>query len=1126
MYRLTSLSIRWLLLLIALVVALPAAGIILYSGIQFRNEMLNDARKETRKLVDRIVTEQQALVVGAEQLMTALAQLPEVKHHDAAGVEPILRELRKLNPMYSNIFIADRNGRVWATAVPVKPPFIVSDRRYFKNALESGHLSSGEYVLSRATSKPAFNLAYPLKDNHGAVIGVISVGFVIDQYRKLLEQMQLPAGSSFILIDHQGMILYRAISPESYIGKPYMPNEFKKMKDGPESGTSLRLGYTGEKRYISYRKLRLGGERSPYMYVTAGIPMDVAAREANLSLALNLALLTLFLVLAFLAALLIGKISIMNRIRLLIDASQRLATGNLQTRVSDLVAGGELGQLGQTFDAMAAELAKRESERLQAEEERNRLVSIMETTTDLVGMASPEGNIFYYNRAGRELTGIVEQPIPNVSIKQVHPKWAADLIMKEGFPAAIRHGVWVGESAILDSNGQEVPLSQVILSHRDAQGNLSHFSSIMRDIREQKTAEKVLERNRNLLNETQKLAHIGSWELDLVSNTLIWSDELYSIFELLPSDFGPTYETFLQGVHPDDRELVNKTYRKSVQQAIPYEIVHRLLMPDGRVKIVQVRGETEYKDGRPVRSYGSMQDITEVKLVEEEQHKLACLVERSRDFIGIASMDGHIIYLNNAAIDLIGLDSIQEACTKTIFDFFPEETRMLVGDSIMPGLVAEGYWENEVSLCNFRTGELIDVEMTAFTIFDEAGRPVAFAYVSRDITERKTADVEKSLLTNQLIQAQKMESIGRLAGGVAHDFNNLLTPIMCYSELLKYDLPGNEAALAKVGNILKAADRAKVLVQQLLSFSRKRALEMEIIDLNQTIKAVYSILRHTIIESIDIRLSLTEERYCIRADRNQIEQVIMNLAVNAQDAIGEHGVITLETAPILLDDEYALQHSGVKPGLYLMLAITNDGCGMDQDTQQRIFEPFFTTKGIGKGTGLGLATVYGIVQQHGGNIWVFSEPRHGTTFKCYFPLVDGLATCEQPPVHEKVTLIGGKRTILLVEDNEMVRTLVADLLTRQGFEVIVAEEPKQALRISENRLFDLLITDVVMPGMTGLDLHTKLLERYPGLEVLFMSGYASNIITDQMVVDKGFHYIEKPFAINEFAKKVETLLKP
>ncbi|HEY5996197.1 MAG TPA: ATP-binding protein, partial [Candidatus Deferrimicrobiaceae bacterium] len=253
-----------------------------------------------------------------------------------------------------------------------------------------------------------------------------------------------------------------------------------------------------------------------------------------------------------------------------------------------------------------------------------------------------------------------------------------------------------------------------------------------------------------------------------------------------------------------------------------------------------------------------------------------------------------------------------------------------------------------------------------------------FVGVQTDITAFKQMEL-------QLRQSQKMEAIGHLAGGVAHDFNNLLTPIIGYTELLKNDLAGNESGLAMAGNVLKAAERSRDLVQQLLSFSRKQVMELKPIDLNQAITAFQDILRHTIRESIDIRFRLAEEPCGIRADSNRIEQVIMNLMVNAQDAIDGHGTITIETAHVLLDDDYGRRHPGVTPGPHVMMAITDDGCGMDPDTQERIFEPFFTSKGTGKGTGLGLATVYGIVRQHGGTIWVRSGLGEGTTFTCYFP---------------------------------------------------------------------------------------------------------------------------------------------
>jgi len=1124
MSRLTTLSIRSLILLITSVVALPAAGIILYTGLQFREEMLEDARNGTLKLIDRIASEQQNLCSGAEQLMTALAQLPEVKGRDAAKVEPILRELRKLNPMYANILVADLKGVVWASAVPTKSPVVVADRRFFKNALEKGRLSSGEYILSRTTAKPGFNLAYPLKNDRGAAIGVISVGINIGQYREMLEPTEWPPGSNLVLIDHRGVVLFRALTPGSAVGTPYPADEFKRIQQGPGSGTSTRAWVDGEQRISSYRKLRLAGEQTPYMYVTAGIPVAGAAREANSALLNSVALLTSFLLLACAGAVLIGKRAIVDRFKLLEDASLRLAAGDLGVRVSDLVAGGELGSLGKRFDSMAEELARREAESQLAQEDRDRLISIMETTTDVVGLSSPQGELLYLNRAGRLLTGLGDRPASELRLGQLHPEWARELIFREAIPAAIREGVWEGETALLSADSREVPVSQVILSHRDARGELSHISTIMRDIRERKKVERELERRRNLLDETQKLARVGSWELNLASGRFIWSDEIFRIFEIAPGDFGGTYRAFLDAVHPEDRERVQRTCQESVQDDTPYQMEHRLLMPDGRMKIVQERGETEFQDGEPVRTLGSVQDITELRAAAEAQRKLACLVEMSRDFIGMAELGGEIIYLNRAGLDLVELESPREACSRTIGDFFHEESAQLARDSILPGLAAQGCWDGEAALRNFRTGEPIIVEMTLFTICDEAGRPMAYANVSRDLRERKAAQAEHDLLADQLIQAQKMESIGQLAGGVAHDFNNLLTPIFGYSELLKLDLGGNQAALAKTGHILKAAEKAKELVQQLLTFSRKQPLDMKTVDLGQVVSGFQGILRRTIRESIEIRLRLPEERYGIRADRNKIEQVIMNLAINAQDAIADCGVITIETAPVLLDDEYARQHTEVTPGSYLMLAVTDDGAGMDQTTRQRIFEPFFTTKGVGKGTGLGLATVYGIVRQHGGNLWVYSEPGVGTTFKCFFPLVDQVPESEPALAPDGVRLEGGRRTVLLVEDNAMVRGFVAELLTRQGFKVLVARDPRQALRLSADSGFDLLITDVVMPYMTGLELYRKLSEHRPELKVLYMSGYTDQVIGRHALVDEGENFIQKPFAINEFARRVAALL--
>ena len=393
-------SIRAQLFFVIFIVALPAAGIMAYTSIRLHDEALNEAQKVTERLVERIAVEQQNLVNGAEQLMTALAELPEVKQHDAARVEPILRRLVKLNTSYSNIFIADKSGDVWATAVPVKHPFNVADRQYFQNAMARGQLSSGEYIISRAISKPTINFSYPVKNDRDEITGIISVGFNVSRYWKILDRLQYPAGTSFVLIDNKGTILYRALNPEQFIGKSYTPKAFKQMLEGPEIGTSLRKGLVGDKRIISFKKIRINGEHAAYMYVTAGIPLKVALKQANQSLVYSIAVFSTIIVAAFFIAWIIGKRSILDRVALLERASQRLAKGELDVSVSDLVVGGELGSLARTFDNMAHDLALREKT---LRESGRFLSTIIEAEPEAVNLLAHDGSILMTNRAGLDM---------------------------------------------------------------------------------------------------------------------------------------------------------------------------------------------------------------------------------------------------------------------------------------------------------------------------------------------------------------------------------------------------------------------------------------------------------------------------------------------------------------------------------------------------------------------------------------------------------------------------------------------------------------------------------------------------------------------------------------------------
>jgi CheY-like chemotaxis protein len=370
-----------------------------------------------------------------------------------------------------------------------------------------------------------------------------------------------------------------------------------------------------------------------------------------------------------------------------------------------------------------------------------------------------------------------------------------------------------------------------------------------------------------------------------------------------------------------------------------------------------------------------------------------------------------------------------------------------------------------------------------------------------------------------------MEAIGRLAGGVAHDFNNLLTAINGYSDLSIALLGTNDPIRANLEEIKKAGERAASLTHQLLAFSRKQLLQPEVLDLNLVIDDLNKMLRRLIGEDIELVTLLDPKLGKVMADRGQVEQIIVNLAINAADAMPKGGSLVILTANVFLDDEYARHHISVRPGAYVMIAVNDTGCGISPETQKRVFEPFFTTKGPGKGTGLGLATVYGIVKQSGGNIWLYSEEGVGTTLKIYLPRIDQPS---QEPVEDEsmVDAPGGTETILLVEDDDSVRNMVARILTRHGYNVIAAKDGREALRICERdqREFHLMLTDVVMPLMSGRDVAERLKPMRPDMKVLFMSGYPDDAIAEHGLLDEGVALLEKPFTIAGLLNKVREVL--
>lgn len=503
------------------------------------------------------------------------------------------------------------------------------------------------------------------------------------------------------------------------------------------------------------------------------------------------------------------------------------------------------------------------------------------------------------------------------------------------------------------------------------------------------------------LAEAQSIAHVGYWEYDVNTGSVIWSDETWRINGLSPQPGPLTREGVMQLIHPEDRDASLQALANLLESGSQYELEHRVIRPDGEVRFVKVKGNLKRdENGRPRQIFGTVQDITERRLSEAEQSKLR----------------------------------------------------------------------------------------------------------------------------QQLNQAQKMEAIGGLAGGIAHDFNNILNVINGYSEILLGSGTLDEAARQRLQHILLAGQRAAALTRQLLAFSRKQVLQPKLISLNLIIEKLREMLRRLLGEEIEIAANLQPDLKAVKADPTQIEQVILNLSINARDAMPDGGTLTIETRNVNFDQFEAAQHPSVKAGPYVRLSITDTGTGMDQELMSHIFEPFFTTKGPEQGTGLGLATVYGIVRQSGGDISVSSEPGHGSSFSVYLPACVEERETVQPVGPQ--TIARGTETILLVEDDAPLRKMTRTILEGSGYTVLEANDGEDAMQVAERYqgTIDLLLTDVSLPKIKGPTMSGMLKQQRPGVRVLFVSGYANAAISECVLLKSGTAFLQKPFSAQELTHKIREVL--
>ncbi|MGH9785732.1 MAG: PAS domain S-box protein [Terriglobia bacterium] len=584
---------------------------------------------------------------------------------------------------------------------------------------------------------------------------------------------------------------------------------------------------------------------------------------------------------------------------------------------------------------------------------------------------------------------------------------------------------------------------------------------------------------------------------------------------------------YLEFVHPGDRRATLQVSRRLATGMDVVSFENRYLCKDGSQRWF-LWNAVPARDERLI--YAAARDITEFKQVQEAllrareeatrlkfEARYTELVEHASYGIFRATLDGHFVYVNPALVSMLGYDSKEELMTRSlatdIYQSPQERARLIeqIARSDRP-CAGEATWKK-------KDAKPITVRLSGRAARDDQGTFEGLEWIVENVTAHRQIE-------EQLYLAQKMEAIGRLTGGVAHDFNNLLNVMIGYSDLLLDHLGAADPRRNYAEEIRAAGQRAAALTRQLLAFSRRQVLQPEVLDLNQIVTEASAMLARLLGETIQLITRLDPSLAIVNVDRGQMEQVILNLAVNARDAMPDGGRLTIETSNAVIGDDYVERRPLMVPGRFVMLAVSDTGEGMDAETQRQIFEPFFTTKEKGKGTGLGLATVYGIVKQSGGFIWVYSEPGQGSTFKVYLPEANETASPHAAPTPARAA-VGCSETILLAEDDASLRTLALEFLQSAGYQVIAAGSGAEALRLlgSLPGPLHLLLTDLVLPDMTGTTLSEHGVALRPDMKVLYVSGYTENAIVHRGVLDRDKSFLPKPYAKETLLRRIRELLE-
>jgi PAS domain S-box-containing protein len=1114
--RVSSSRLRTRLALIALVALIPAVVAVVYLQWAARREARARTFADSLR-VARLVASSQAGVFGeARGLLRTLAHTPSMRTLDGAACAQFLGNVLHDHPGYFNIIVDDREGRMICSGAPVAARTNARERAWFQQVLDGRTAVVGGYQLSTTSGQPTLIVGQPLLGEDGEVARVLSASIRFDQLPQVVGDASLPHGTTVTLFDDTGRILARVPGDDAWIGRR-LPDEalLARVDEMPAGDLREGTGVDGVRRL--YATVPIEAPLDTQLFLRVGVDSAEAFAASDHLLTVSLWLLGLMSLTVVAAGLVAGEAFVSRPLAMLTRVAGRIAHGDLSARPQLAGTAPGFAGIGSAIGGMASALDARQEE-LRVSEERYRLL-FRQNPQPMWVFDATTFRFLEVNDAAVQQYGYTRDEFLAMRIIDVRPADDVPNVL-DSIAAAEPGGSYFGTWRHRTKSGviMDVAISSNVIRF---DGRLA-WLVLVENITERKQAEARLRESEERFRRIAETVSEVFWISDVETQSTVYVSPSYEgIWGRSRESLYQNARSFLESVHPEDLPRVLKELQVK-RQGLPFDHEYRIIRLDGQVRWIWDRGFPVFDEaGRVLQYVGSAQDITErvaaqAALLDAEERTLFAL-EAANVGIWEADLTTGVAFWSEICERMHGLEPGTFGKT---FDSFLEcihaADRLAVEQAIDAAIKAR-----QQLLVGYRTvgsdGGVRHLSMTGHFFYDERHTPARAAGIVVDVTDRLS-------LEEQLRQSQKMEAVGQLAGGIAHDFNNMLSAILGYADMVGGELADDHPHRGDIEEIAKAARRASALTQQLLAFSRKQILAPAVLQLGDIVNDLMPMLRRLLGATIDLRAVLADSGH-VRADAGQMEQLLVNLAVNARDAMRQGGQLRIETADVVLDDAYARQHPAMRTGPHVKLAVSDTGCGMDAETQTRVFEPFFTTKEKGQGTGLGLAVVYGIVKQSGGHIVVESQPASGTTFTVYLPVTHEPLEQPQPRTLDRRSLRGSE-TVLLVEDEDVVRDFVTKVLTRYGYTVHATADAVCALTFAaEHRgRIDLVLTDVVLPQMSGRAVASELQRQHPEARVLYTSGFTEHGIVREGVLEGGIDFLPKPFTAQTLARRVRDLL--